>query len=89
MDLFAVTSQEILERVSKHCPDALGTYLQCLNRCDQEGSCFFSKSLVTIDMSESWAKFRNHVKALAREHLLEWHPLDNGISVTLAVIDEE
>ncbi len=40
-------------------------------------------------MSEGWAKFRNQIKKLALENLLEWHPLDGGISVILARDNDE
>lgn len=89
MDLQSPAAQEILEVLSRHCPNAISTYIQCINRADENGSFFFSKTLVQIDMSESWAKFRNAIKKLALEGLLEWHPVDNGIYVTLAVIDDE
>ncbi len=69
MDIFAVTTQEVLDKISRHCPDALSAYLQCMNRVDDEGTVFFSKHLVTVDMSE------------------DWHPIDNGISVTLADVN--
>jgi hypothetical protein len=88
MDLYTLTSQEILERISRHCPDALSIYIQCINRADKEGVIFFSRSLVEVDMSESWAKFRNRLKKLALENLLEWHPFRGGISVTLVAFDE-
>lgn len=88
MDLYAITSQEVLERISRHCPDSLSAYLHCINRVDQAGSVFFSKNMIEVDMSESWAKFRNQIKKLARENLLEWHPSSNGISITLAALDE-
>ena len=84
MDIYAVTSQELLERISKHCPESLATYLQCINRSDDDGTVFFSKDLVEVEMSEDFRSFRNHIKKLARENLLEWHPFNNGISVTLA-----
>lgn len=87
MDFHTITSQEILDRISRHCPAALSAYLQCINRCNEEGSVFFTRSLVENDMSENWTKFRNHIKKLALENLLEWHPFDNGISITLADID--
>lgn len=86
MDIYAVTSQEILERISRHCPEALGAYLQCLNRADNKGTSFFSKEMVEVEMSDDWRPFRNNIKKLARENLLEWHPFDDGISVTLADI---
>lgn len=88
MDLYAITTQEVLERISLHCPDALGTYLQCLNRANADGSVHFSKDMVEVEMSYGWTKFRNSVKKLALENLLEWHPFNDGISITLAVIDE-
>jgi hypothetical protein len=88
MDLYAITSQEILERISRHCPSALSTYIQCINRADDSGMVFFSRETVEVDMSEGWAKFRNNVKKLALENLLEWHQFDRGISVILAALDE-
>ena len=88
MDLYAITSQEILERISRHCPQSMYAYLQCLNRADHKGTVFFSKALVEVDMSEGWTRFRNQIKKLAVENLLEWHPFNNGISVTLAAIDD-
>ncbi len=89
MDIYAITSQEILERISRHCPDSLYVYIHCINRANKHGIVFFSRQMVEVDMSESWAKFRNHIKRLALENLLEWHPLEGGISVTLAVINED
>ena len=83
MDIYAVTSQELLERISRHCPESLSTYLQCINRSDEDGTVFFSRDLVEVDMSEDWRKFKSNIKKLARENILEWHPFNNGISVTL------
>lgn len=89
MDLYTITSQEILERISRHCPDSLYAYLQCINRSDNKGEVFFSKKMVEIDLSTGWAKFRNQIKKLALENLLEWHPFNEGISVTLAPLHDE
>lgn len=89
MDLYNITSQEVLERISRHCPESLCAYLQCLNRADNEGTVFFSKKMVEVNMSLSWVRFCNQIKKLALENLLEWHPFDNGISVTLAATDED
>lgn len=89
MDIYAVTSQEVLERISRHCPEALSAYLQCINRANKEGTIFFSKDLVEIDMSDEWRPFKNNIKKLARENLLEWHPFNDGISVTLADLHED
>lgn len=89
MDIYAVTTQEILERISRHCPEALSAYIQCLNRADNEGKIFFSRTMVDVDMSDDWRLFRNNIKKLARENLLEWHPIDKGIHVTLADVHED
>ena len=84
MDIYAVTSQEVLETISRHCPEAFSTYLQCLNRAGKTGNVFFSKDMIEVDLSEEFRSFRKNIKKLARENLLEWHPFDGGISVTLA-----
>lgn len=89
MDIYAVTSQEVLDKISRHCPEAMSAYLQCINRADEKGTIFFSKDMVEVNMSDDFKSFRNNIKKLAREDLLEWHPFNNGISVTLAEIDAD
>ncbi len=89
MDLYTVTSQEVLDRISRHCPEALSAYLQCFNRADDQGNVVFTKQQVEVDMSEKWAKFRNNIKKLALENLLEWHPIKGGLSVTLVTLDDD
>lgn len=89
MERYARTSQEVLERVSRHCPEALSTYLHCINRVDDLGNVQFSKNLIEIDMSEDFRTFRNNIKKLARENLLSWVPLDGGISITMAELDDD
>lgn len=89
MDFYTVSSQEVLDRISRHCPEALSVYLQCINRANEEGTVFFTKALVDQDMSDCWIKFRNNIKKLALENLLEWHPLDGGIFIRLVAIDED
>ena len=84
MDSYIHTDQEVLDKISRHCPEALSTYIQCLNRADEKGDIFFSKKMIEVDMSEVFHTFRNNIKKLARENLLEWHPFNDGISVTLA-----
>lgn len=88
MDFYSITTQEVLDRISRHCPEAMSVYLSCLNRASIDGTILFSRQMIDIDMSEEWHKFRNNIKKLARENLLEWHPIDNGISVTLAAFDD-
>ena len=84
MDLYHITSQEILDRISRHCPDAMSAYLQCVNRADNDGNIVLSRKTIEIDMSEDFRMFRNRIKKLARENLLEWFPIDDGLSITLA-----
>lgn len=89
MTNYTLTSHEILDRISRHCPQALSAYLQCMNRANKEGIILFSRDLVEVEMSENWSSFKNNIKKLARENLLEWHPFNGGISVTLADINED
>ncbi len=86
MDIHAITTQQLLETISRHCPSALGTYLHCLNRANHDGDVFLSKQMIQEDMSESWTAFRNNLKKLARENILEWHVLDSGVAITLLEI---
>ena len=89
MNIQSLEQQEILERISRHCPEAMSVYLHCINRADRSGSAFFSKEQVDVNMSEEWRRFRTNIKKLSRENLLEWHPFNNGISITLLVgLDE-
>ncbi len=88
MDLYAITTQEILDRISRHCPESLSAYLQCINRSDENGTAIFTIETVEIDMSDDWHPFKNNIKKLARENLLEWHLIKGGISVTLARLED-
>lgn len=83
------TSQEVLEQISRHCPESMSVYLHCINRVDENGKVFFSRHMVEVDMSETWTKFRNKVKKLAVEDLLEWHPFNRGLMITLANCHED
>jgi len=83
MDIYAITSQYILDRISRHCPECMSVYLHCINRANSDGSVVFSKDMVETDMSLNWTKFKNQIRKLSLENLIEWHPFDKGISVTL------
>ena len=89
MDFYSVTTQEVLDRISRHCPESLSAYLQCLNRANEKGVIFFTRVLVDQEMCEGWVKFKNNIKKLALENLLEWHYLDGTICVTLAALEDE
>jgi len=88
MDLSQLTTLEILERISRHCPSSLHAYLYCLIKADSSGKAFFSRQYVELQLSEGWAKFRNQIKKLAVEGILEWHPFNDGIAIVMADIDE-
>ncbi len=85
MDLFHITTQEILERISRHCPEALSSYLQCMNRVNADGVLFLSRQEIEVGMSEDFRCFRTNIKKLARENLLSWAPIDDGISINMEV----
>jgi hypothetical protein len=87
MDIHAITTQEILDRISRHCPEAMSSYLHCLNRQDNDGRVLFTRKMVEEDMSESYTKFKKNIKKLALEALLEWHPDGDDISVLLAPLE--
>jgi len=89
MDIHALTTQEVLERISRHCPEALSAYLQCLNRADSNGTFFFSRDLIEINISVNFRCFRSKIKKLARENLIEWQPFNNGISITLVDLGDD
>lgn len=83
MDLSAITTHQTLDKISKHCPRAITTYLTIIGEVDENNQAFFSRRQVVFDMNESWTIFKNNVRALASENLLEWHEIDDGISITL------
>lgn len=86
MDIYSLTTQHLLETISRHCPEALSSYLHCINRVNQEGNVFFSREMIEQDMSENFTVFKNNIKKLARENLLEWHFFNGGISIKLVDI---
>ena len=89
MDHYAITSQVILDKISRHCPTALSTYFHCINRANEAGKVSFSRVFVEEELSETWTKFKNNIKKLALEDLLEWHTHDDGINIVLAAQDDD
>ena len=79
---------EILDLIGRHCPRSLNTYLMCLGHSNEEGKSIFSKQQIAQDLSESFAKFRNDLKALAREGLLEWHEMGGYLHIHLVKSNE-
>ena len=89
MNIFNINQQEVLERISRHCPEALSTYLHCINRSKNSDEIYFSKHQVEVEMSEEWIDFKQNIKKLARENLISWHPNDNdGVYVNVVDIDD-
>jgi hypothetical protein len=85
LDLYTITTHQILDRIARNCPRALSVFLHLLNRADNEGNLVLHKKQITNDLSESFAKFRNDLKALARADLLEWHQMEDRLHITLAL----
>ena len=78
------TSFQTLDTISRHCPEALHTYLLVILRIDKEGHATFTKKFIKDDLCETWTKFVNNLKKLYIEGLLEFHILDSHIRITLA-----
>lgn len=87
LDLLNIEHQEVLDLISRHCPGAMSAYLHCFNRIDSNGSYVFSRRQIDQDLSETYTKFKNDIKKLAREDLLEWHELDDHLHVKLVMIE--
>lgn len=85
--MFESIESQVVDQVSRHCPRALSTYLICMNNVNENGRAIFSRQEIEQRMSESYVVFRNNLKALAREGILEWHELDGMLHVALANLD--
>lgn len=83
MDFYAITTQRTLDQISRHCPRALYTYTICVSRVDENGRLFLTRDQIRNDLSESYTKFRNNLRALAQEDLLSWGEINNGISIEM------
>ena len=90
MDLFALTHQEVLDRIARHCPRAMATYLQCINlsKNNPRKPITFTRYHIEREMYENFTMFKNNLKKLALENLLEWQLLDNTIFITMADIND-
>lgn len=76
----------ILDQIGRHCPRAMGTYALCVARMNTINKLVLSKRLINEDLSESYTKFKNDLKSLAREGLLEWHENENILTVIVGDI---
>lgn len=85
MDIYTITTHQTLDRIARNCPRALTTYIHVLARANDKGSIALEKNQITNDLSESFTKFKNDLRALARETLLEWHQMGNYLHITIAL----
>lgn len=89
MNDFSPEALMIFDSIARHCPAAMTTFLHILSRLDADGNVHFTKTMVDVEMSEDWNRFRSHVKKLAQENILSWCPLDEGISINMVVADDD
>lgn len=80
--------EETLDRIARHCPRALSAYLMLAIRADEDGQVSIHKDQINKDLSESYIKFRNDIRMLARENLLEWHEIDDRLHIILVLPEE-
>ncbi len=79
--------ESTLFQIAENCPRSFAAYLMCYQNADHDLYANLTKQIVEKEKSMSWTKFRNDVKALARQGLLEWHENKGAIEVTLAAYD--
>ncbi len=84
MDNYIYTNQAVLEKLSRHCPRAISTYMTCLHKQDDDGVVFLHKNEITNEMYESYTVFKNNLKSLAREDVLKWNETRDGIYINIA-----
>lgn len=85
LDLYTITTHQTLDRIARNCPRALSAFIHLLTRADDEGNVTLEKKQITDELSESFACFRNDIRSLAREDLLQWHQTANSLHITLAL----
>lgn len=74
---------EVIDQIGRHCPRAMSVYVLCFGRMDENNSVSFTKDYIVNDLSESYCRFKNDLKSLAREGLLEWHEMGTNLHVIL------
>lgn len=82
-------SIDILDKIARHCPRALSTYLLCVKMRNSEGLCVLTQDNIKCDFGESATIFRNNLNHLKREGLLEWYPINKRYHIKLLETDEE
>lgn len=77
----------ILDQIGRHCPRAMATFAMCAARANENNKIIFTKEQITDDLSESYTKFKNDLKALAKEGILEWHEKQGHIVITIGDLE--
>lgn len=80
---YSLTHQEVLEIITRWCPDSLTTYLACIDRSDDAGYAVFTPVLLRRELFTDVPVFTKHVRNLARQDLLKWYEIDDGVLVKL------
>lgn len=88
MDLYTIITHNTLDKIARNCPRALSCFVHLLTRASDEGKVIFHKQQIIDDLSESYVKFKNDLRSLAREDLLEWHERNGALHVILALPKE-
>ena len=89
MDFTEYDKQEILDRISRHCPEAMCVYLHCYNRMDMAGHVILTRKQIEEELCETWTCFKNNLKKLSRENLLTWatNVKKDHIKIIMASVD--
>jgi len=85
LDIYTILTYEILDKIARNCPRALCSYMHIVTRANSDGNVMFSQQQITDDFSESFTKFRNDLRSLTRQNLIEWHQMKNVIRIQLAL----
>ena len=75
----------ILDQIARHCPRAMGTYALCLSQMNENNTFVLTRNQIINDLSESYTKFKNDLRSLSKEGVLEWH--SNGDYLTVIIGD--
>ena len=87
MDKIEAVDFETLDRISRHCPQALTTYLSCVLHSRGEQQTTIDRQYVEDIFLISWTKFKNHLRALTAEMVIHHHVL--GDSALVHIVDHD
>lgn len=85
MNSYELTNQDVLCKIRNHCPEALATYLRCIDEADSDGFIRFSRTYIQNETNDDLNTFRKHIRSLSRHRLLEWNAIGDVTLVHLGV----